>query len=312
MKRSYRYFLILFTLSVLLGYGSIRLYFHLTDGFREEHISSDFRPDKRWETRQLSDKEQKEVDRILSQSFSYLGKGCQSYVFLSEDGEHVLKFFKYQRFRPQSYHYWFTFIPAVDAYLQNKLAVKKSKMDYLFASCRLAFDCLPEETGLTYVHLNKTDHLNKTVTFIDKLGMSHRLDMDRMEFMIQKRASMLCPTIDRMMSEGEEGKAKQLLSRLLAMIVSEYKSGFADNDHALIQNTGVIGESPVHVDVGQFVINPAMKNPELYHQELCNKFYKFRLWLEESHPVLLDHINHELEEEMGEHFHTLRYIPRIG
>jgi len=294
----------------LLMFGVGRLYFRVTDGFRIAHISSDFTFDPRWETRQLSHKEQATVDEILSQDFTYLGKGCQSYVFLSEDGEHVIKFLKYQRFRPQFYFYWLSFIPAVENSLNYRLKKKKFKRENLFRSWRTAFDNLPEETGLVYVHLNKTSHLDKQLTIYDKVGLKYTLNIDDMEFLIQKKATMICPMLDTMMAEGKEKEAKTILSELIQMVTSEYHRGFADNDHALMQNTGVYHGKPIHVDVGQFVKDDAMRDPSLYYQELFNKTWKFRVWLKEKHPDLLAHIDQELLNEMGEEFYTIQFIPK--
>ena len=310
MRHSFKKAVLSLCIVLGLAYGAGRLYFRITAGFTEGNITSDFSYDPRWETRALSPVEEAEIAKVLEQPFDYLGKGCQSYVFLSADGQYVIKFFKYQRFRPQFYLHWFSFLPPVEAIRQEKIAKKRAKLDDLNASWKIAFDHLQEETGLVYVHLNKSGHLHKTLKIKDKIGVEHLLDIDRYEFLIQKRADMLCPTLDRYMAEGKEREAKELLSSLLAMILSEYNRGLADNDHALMQNTGVLDGKPVHVDVGQFVLNPSMKDPNNYRQELFNKTYKFRIWLEEMHPELLVHLDNELKMEFGEAFHTMRHVPK--
>src|SRR5437868_4094151 len=86
---------VLLTVIVAL-YGGGRLYFYLTDGFAIENITSQYPYDVKRETRSITQAEQQQIHSILSQKFSYLGKGCQSYVFVSEDDNYVLKFFKYQ------------------------------------------------------------------------------------------------------------------------------------------------------------------------------------------------------------------------
>ena len=290
-------------------YGGIRLWFHFSDGFRIAHISSNFKPDSRWKTRKLSIDEELEVDAALSQSYSYMGKGCQSYVFESEDGNYVLKFMKYQRFRPQFQNYLFAFFREYKDYLRLKIDHKNKKRDRLFTSMTTAFDHLPKETALIYVHLNKSDHLNKKVLIRDKMGIEHYLDMDQMEFTIQKKGEMLCPVIDRMMAEGRIEETKEMLSGLFQMILGEYQRGLPDKDNALIQNTGVIGGKAFQLDVGGFVADPLVSNPDVYHQEIFNKYYKFRLWLASNHPSLLEHVNNELIEEMGEKFYVIQYIP---
>ena len=297
-------------LVIAASYGLGRLYFEVTGGFLPSNIASDFPNNPRWDTRPLAASEKQEVVAVLSQPYTYLGKGCQSYVFLSQDGQYVLKFLKYQRFRPQFYLEWFSPIPFVDNIRQEKIEKKRHKLDDLFSSWKIAFNELPKETGLVYVHLNKTKDLQATLTIYDKIGLKYELNIDDFEFLIQKRATMLCPQLDSMMAAGDVDGAKGLLSRLLQMIVSEYHRGLADNDHALMQNTGVQDGEPVHVDVGQFVYNEAMRDPNNYNQELFNKMYKFRLWLREKYPELLSYLDAELYKEMGDVFYKLKHIPK--
>ncbi len=299
---------------VLLGaalYGAGRLYFRVTDGFRIAHITSTIARNPKRDTRPLSKGEADLVGRILSQPFTYLDKGCQSYVFVSEDGNYVLKFVKYKRFRPQFYNYWLSFIPSRNDYLQRSLSVKQQRMEELFQSWKLVFDRLPAETGLVYVHTNKTDHLNKQLKIVDKVGFSYMLDMDQMEFLIQKKVDMLCPALDQLMAEEKENEAKTLLNSIQDLLVMEYRNGIADMDDALMQNTGVFKGKPIHIDVGQFVSDESIREKDVYHQELFNKYYKFRLWLAKNHPSLKEHVDQYLYSEMGERLHTLPYTPRF-
>lgn len=113
------------------------------------------------------------------------------------------------------------------------------------------------------------------------MGLRHELNIDDYEFMIQKKAQLLCPTLQQMMINGQVDEAKVLLDDLLSLVNAEYRRGLADNDHALMQNTGVAQGRPVHIDVGQFVFNPAIKEPSLFHQELFTKTHKFKMWLRE-------------------------------
>lgn len=306
MRRKLAHFFVNFCLIGIIVYGVGRLYFDATAGFTEGNIISEYKPDPRWETHSLSSEEENLIETAITQPYTYLGKGCQSYVFLSEDKQFVLKFFKYQRFRTQAWMDYFSFIPKMDQIRKKKMEKKQKKLDGVYSSWKIGFDHLIPETGLVYVHLNKTDHLHKKLTIYDKMGWKHELDADKMEFLIQKRADMLCSTLDKLPEE----QAKQLLTDLIQMIASEYSRGFADNDHALMQNTGVSEGKPVHIDVGQFVIDESMKDPSHSRQEIFNKTFKFRIWLEKAHPELLPHLDKELVSVLGEHFHTLTHKPK--
>lgn len=298
-------FWFLFTIAAV--YGGVRLYYSITDGFREANIVSEFAYNEKWELHPQLGEQKALVDSILAQKFTYLGKGCQSYVFQSEDGKYVLKFVKYQRFRPQAWLDYFAAIPFLNDYRLSKIQKKEKKLDMLFTSWKIAYEHLQSETGLVFVHLNKSKGvLSKTLLIYDKLGIEHRLDADQMEFLIQKRASMLCSSIEKLMAEHQAEQAKQLLSRLLALVLSEYERGIADNDHALMQNTGVLNGAPIHIDAGQFVFNAEMKSPDIFHQELFSKTFKFRKWLAKRFPELANYLDDLLYDIMGEKLYHLQ------
>ncbi len=296
--------IICFILVVLISYGLGRLYFYTTAGFTLGNIHSDLKHHIQWDTREPTEEETLKFQESIGQPYYYLGKGCQSYVFLSQDGKYVVKFFKFQRVRPQNWINFFTFIPSVKEYQNDKIKEKEKKLNNLFLSCKVAFDDLKNETGIVYVHLNKTDHLHHLLTVYDKLGLKHQLDLDRLEFVVQQRANMFADTIDDLMLDGQVEQAKLLIDRLLIMVLSEYHNGYADNDHALMQNTGVLNGNPIHIDVGQLIYNETVCDPAVYHQELLNKMTQARKWLG-RYPELLDHLNNRLLTQLGADFYLL-------
>jgi len=302
--------IIWFFAAIAILYGFSRLYYWTTDGFAIMHISSDYKFDERWVTRPLTLDEKDTVEVALSQQFSYLGKGCQSYVFLSQDGQYVIKFFKYQRLRDKEWMESYSFIPFVDTYRTQKNEKKRRKREGVFSSWKLAFDKLSKETGAVYVHLNKTNDLHGNLTIHDKVGNTYSLKIDNYEFMIQKCATMLCDEIDSFMERGEQKKAGIILESLVERVLSEYHRGLADNDHALIQNTGVCQGEPIHVDIGQFVEEEIVKDPAFHMQELYTKTYKFRLWLRSKHPTLCDEFDNYLRHVIGDDFSTMKPLWR--
>ena len=285
--------LFILSLFILSLYGLGRLYYQVTGGFMVSNITSDFPFQPQWETRLLSMNEEEEVNKALDQPYYYLGKGCQSYVFASEDGHYVIKFFKYQRYRLQPWLAYFPSLPAIVKYRQEKMEKKWNKLDGFVKSWKIAFENLKDETGLIFVHLNKTDHLQRHITLYDKMGQKHEIYLDQMEFCVQCRADMLCDTLLQQKENGNLAESKQLIHQLLNTILSEYARGLADNDHALMQNTGVANGKPIHIDVGQFVFNEDVK------QELFTKTYKFKIWLRENYSDLADYLEQELRQVIG-------------
>lgn len=308
-KRNISVWLIRFSCLVfitLVCYGSIRLYYKVTDGFSIENISSDFAYQPQWEVRPLTQIEKTESDVALDQSYHYLGKGCQSYVFLSDDGNYVVKFFKYQRFRLQPWVAYFPPFPGVENYRQDKLTSKWNKLNIFVTSWKIAFENLKDESGLVFVHLNKTTNLNKHLLIYDKMNMKHVLNLDEMEFCVQRRAEPLQQTLIDDKQTGRHVKAQELLTRLLGLILSEYQRGIADNDHALLQNTGVVDNRPIHIDIGQFVLNDKFKDPDYYHQDLFTKTYRLKLWLKDNYPEMEKFLDKQLLQIIGPEYHTMQ------
>lgn len=301
--------ILLLLLLVAALYGGGRLYFAVTGGFTMSNIESDIPYQAKWDTHPLSPTEKEQIASVLDQPFIYLGKGCQAYVFTSPDDKYVIKFFKYQRFRPQTWIDFFTFIPAVNEYQQHKVKEKQEKLDKVFTSWKIAFEDLKDETGVVYVHLNKSTDWKKFVTIRDKLGLEHQVDLDKTEFMVQHKAVMLCPAIRQLMEAKQLDQAILLIDKLLTMLLSEYARGYADNDHALMQNTGVLNGNPIHIDIGQFIRNGSVKAPKVYKQELYDKTYQFYLWLKGHYPSLAEHLRTRLIAIIGpDYFYSAPYV----
>lgn len=276
-------------------YGAGRLYFALTAGFTVGNVTDlpDIQP---FTLKKPSEEKLKEVSALLDQPFHYLGKGCQSYVFESADGKYVLKFLKLQRFRPQWY---LSYLPGMKEYRQRKALEKKQKLLPLLSSWKIAYEDLAEETGVIYFHLPGVGKWDRQLTVIDKTEWRHNIDPDQTAFLLQRKASMLCPTLVEKMKHGDLDGAKELLNHLVTSLIYEYKRGFGDNDHALMQNTGVLDGRPVHIDVGQLSNEERFKDSLVYKEELFSKTYKFRIWLSKRYPELERHLYTLLYNEIG-------------
>lgn len=289
-------------LLAIVLYGTGRLYFTVTAGFTEGNIKTDLSREPDHGLALLSKHELAEIHTLLDQPFSYLGKGCQSYVFLSADKQYVLKFLKLQRFRPQFYLEALAFLPPVQARLEKKTAEKRGKLDALIDSWKIAYKDLKNETGLVYLHLNHGDMFKKPITITDKMGLNHMIDPDEVVFLVQKKADMLCPEIEK----RDIASSKILIRNLVTTLLDEYARGLGDNDHALMQNTGVIGDQPVHIDVGQFSSEVRFKEPAVYKNELFSKTYKFRIWLSKRYPELERYLTGMLADIIGPEMETMK------
>lgn len=280
---------LLILLVLLFGiYGVGRLYYILTDGFTVGNMTAEFPYHPEWETLPLNAGEASLLDSALSQPYSYLGKGCQAYVFESEDGHYVAKFFKYQRFRLKPWEAYLPSFPFVDEYRNKKIQKKQRKLEGFLFSWVVAFNHLKNETGLIYVHLNKTNNLKKVLPIRDKLGFEHKINLDDYQFCIQRKAELLSTALLKLRKNDDRASAIRLVNQVLALLLSDYSKGFIDNDPALMQNTGVVEGIPIHIDIGQLVQDQRMESPYFFLPDFMMKRQELNDWLKIHYPEILD------------------------
>lgn len=215
-----------------------------TDGFALQKVFSNKAYNSKWES---SGGNLEEVKKILNQPFTYLSKGGQSYVFASMDGQYVIKLLRYDHIRPLP---WVYLLP--EKYAAPKIAKKEAKLEKELSSYKIAFDELREETGLLYIHLNKSDCFDQTLTLIDKLGISHHLNLDQVDFLVQKRARLVYPALSELISQGKVNKAKEALDSLIQLLSCRFEKEIFDKDPDLNTNFGFLQTKAIQLDVGTF------------------------------------------------------------
>jgi len=279
---------------VFLLYHQLDRFCHKqTDGFTVLKISSKRPFNQTWTTRQLSGEEQREFEMAVSQKYSYFGCGGQCFVFFSEDGKYIIKFFKQRRYNQPFY---LRLIPFLSDFKRKKSRGFKEKLRREFHSYKMAFEDLKNETGVVFVHLNPTKDLNKSVTIVDPLGCSHQLYLDKFDFIIQKRAEMVEEKIKRLLLEGNYPAIQQSIRSMLDMILTRCKKGYHDTDPNILTNCGFLADQAVKIDIGHFVPKETMKNSSMYKKALLESALPFREWLGETSPSLVSCFDHAIFE----------------
>lgn len=239
-------------LTILLIFVLARLYYYLTDDFRVGNITYREMPYEH-ENALLppTDAELNAVKSILNQKFYYMDKGAQSYAFASENGEYVLKFFKFKHLKP----HWFTeLLPSISPFnhfKEHSRIRKQRKLASLFEGYEIAFAKNKEGAQLFFLHLTPTDFLGQQTTVVDKVGRKHLLDMDKTVFLIQKKGETLRNRLRLALNQGDISAAQKDIALIINMYLEEYQKGIFDRDHGVLQNTGFIGSKPFHLDVGK-------------------------------------------------------------
>lgn len=267
-----------------------------TDEFSVCRLQSALPNDPIWATQPLSSEQLAEFDRAMDQKYHYIGSGGQCFAFESEDRQHVIKFFKHRLRKPQTY--WMS-IPLPQSLAKRRSVwfnrlISKHYRDY--NSYKLAYDHLREETALLAVHLNKTDNIGKILTITDKLHIEHRIDLDKTEFILQKKADLVYPTLEHLLEQGQLDQVKKAFHAIFELIVSRCQKGIFDEDPKIHCNVGLIGDKAIFIDVGRFKTDPERCNPQIYRQDLLVIAEKFKDWINQNNPSLIPLFEEELKQ----------------
>jgi hypothetical protein len=262
-----------------------------TDGFTVARIHSDLPYDPSWDVAPLKANEKEHLHHVLSQPFHYLGCGGQCFAFASADDRYVIKFFKHRFRKPCTLLLTQSLPEPFETTRLRKLNKASTKLKRDFTSYKIAYEELKEETGLVYIHLNKSRDLKETITITDKLGIAHQLQLDSVEFVLQKKADLVHLHIEELMEKGELEKAKASLKSLMHLIISRCQKGIFDEDAKIHRNFGFIEDQAIFIDVGRFTRDPNRKDPQVYKADLAHITKGLKTWLNEHYPILVSSLD---------------------
>lgn len=286
---SQRYYVLLIPL--LLGV----LFFTYQEGkdeFRADNISPSHADHLSWDAPEVSKNPPDQLDSILSKNYHYLGKGHQSYAFLSDDQQYVLKFIKFTYLKPSLLAYY-------DSKYTQKGQLKRLKR--VLTGYDLAYHLDQENTGVTYIHFQKTIDLQKQIQVSDRYGFKHAINLDDTYFIIQKKATVTSDVLSQLLKNEHVETAKKRIRQILDLYVSEYRKGLYDTDHNVMSNTGFIDDEAIRFDVGRLKLDPKMKNVQQFKSDL-EKVSKerFQKWIKKRFPQYFDEIINDIENKVKE------------
>lgn len=275
-------------------FGIQQLCHRATHGFRVYKIHSYLPYDTRWEIAPLAEVQRKEVDAALAQEFRYLGNGLQCYAFASADDRYVLKVFKHHHMRPKSWLNQIRLPGLLDIKRQQIIRSRERRCENSFKSYKIAYNCLKEETGIIYIHLNKTSEFSHLLKLIDNIGIKHTVDLNQVEFILQKKAEPFFPILEKHILTKNDTEAKKCLDSLILLIIGRSKKGIADKDPVVWRNFGFAGNRAVEIDVGSFVEDPYAAKPYWLKNELFYETLEVRKWLQTHAPHLHSYFEQQI------------------
>lgn len=239
----------------------------MTQGFRLAKLELEFPNHSEWEV-----PFDPSLYAVLAQPFTYIGKGSQSYVFESKDGEYVIKFFRFDRHL------------GIRCNHENQLKVLT-----VFNACKIAYDLLRDETGLIYMHLNLTPLDLPILHCKDPLGRTVRFNLNHYRFAIQKKAQPFRSTL--LEARGDPAKMQKRIDEFIDLLQSRTSKGVFNTDPTLSRNFGFLKDRAVEIDFGNY--RPTSNHDQF--TEIKRYTNRLRRWLEIEAPEWVGYLDQRVE-----------------
>lgn len=257
--------------------------------FSPAHVLCQFNYRQDWDV-EVSPELVTYVNVITQQPFHWLAKGFQAYAFESQDGEYVLKFFQQQRLQEKTFKtnpFSFLFSKS----FREKADFVKNHREEIFSSSKLAFEEIPRESGILFVHLNKTENLLRGIRISDPMGQGHKIKGDEASFLIQRKATYIRPTFKELMVKGDVEGAKRRLDQIFDLLLTLAKKSIVDGDIALIRNNniGFTKDRAIYIDTGHLVKKTDVDVKKQMDYEFKKRLKPLYDWLNIEYPVLADY-----------------------
>ncbi len=262
----------------------------ITDGLRYDKVAHDIKADQRLA---IAEKDYQKIRPILDQKFKYLSKGCQTYVFESEDKNYVLKVIRLHRYELPFWLIKLDF-PFFKEHKAKRMHYRSKLLNTSLFSYKFAYDFLKDETKIEYVHLSKTNYLNKKLEVFNRLNQKYLLDLDSTGFILQKKANSFEKKLNLAVNDDE--KLKDLVKNFLTVITSLYRKGFVNADYNCVKNSGIFDGNVIFIDLGSFVKKDGLNNKETYNKELVHFTKYFKKWAKKKAPYIISYLDEQIEE----------------
>lgn len=232
----------------------------------------------------------------LSEPYFYIGRGHQCYAFASRSGKYVLKLPRLDRYELPFWLRACRFSP-LDAYREALLADVKHRHRFIEESFKIALNDLPQETGILYLHWNRTDHLNCSTTITDRLGRTYRIDLDRTPFILQRKEALMMPLFQKSLQTGDRKEAKRILEAFLQVIAARSKKGIFNKDPSFLRNFGYGEEGQgIQIDIGSFYRKANSSEKKAFEDSFRETAAHVHNWLSSLDPEMQEWFDKRVEE----------------
>ncbi len=271
----------LIVFACVLGFICVERLCHLaTDGFSIQRIQAPSNPDPLYAPSPVNHT----TYQYLGQPFYYLASGSQSFTFISEDGQCVLKFFKIK-----------------PGFLSLHKYRKRIKSFYRACqSCLINKKQFKVESAIIFCHLTPSKLELPTVRLHGPAGSVCYQNLSDVPFVLQKHVETIDKRLLRLKSLGDRRGKERTIDCLLDLMVKRYRLGFSDKDPNWILNFGFSDDRVVAVDVGGLIDNRANLKEYFLNHELDKAAAKTIRWLKHNDPELIPYVEKKVTDIKNE------------
>lgn len=223
---------------------------------------------------------------LLSQPYYYYGCGHQCFAFISEDGQTILKFFKYADHAPPSWTAKIPLLNRIKSFRPCRIQYVLWKKERDFKGYMLAFEQFKEESGLLDLHLRPTTCEYPTLTLYDKLSIRHQLDLNKVPFVLQRKAIPAYTQFSHWIANGDIEKARRAITEILSLCSHRISQQIDDYDADFHSNLGFFKESPIYIDPGRF----SLSSTPLPSAEFERLKSLLKTWFSKHYPPLVSDV----------------------
>lgn len=225
-----------------------------------------------------------DTKRALSQTFHYLGKGRQSFVFESADGKYVLKFFNQKYFQMP----WYSF------FSEKKERVKRALRRHFYEnSYEIAFREFGDE--ILYLHLGSSQEL-PIISIRDRPGREYIADLNQLPFVLQRKGIPFYQGLNAVYQQkGIKGLCEEI-DAFLAAISHRIEKKIADRDSDVEHNWGYVDGHLFHLDPGRLYRDDQLVEPARVEMEWRTATRNFHKWLQNHYPDAAKYLENSLKE----------------
>ncbi len=242
-----------------------------------------------------SQEEIKNVLSIVSQPFNFLAEEEDCYVFESKDQNYVIRFFNMRKITPK---YWLNYIPVpfLDKRRLSKIADRERNRQEIFSGLKNSFEHFRYQTGLVFLHLFRTEYLKTKILVIDKEGREHKIPLDIVPFVVQKKAKLLFEYIPDLLKEGKTSEALYALCRVLTIVKDECRQGFYGANKEVEAEFGFVEGRPIRVAIHSLKMDESLKSSRNVLKEVYRVSQSLEAWAERCCPEIATLFQDEVED----------------